>query len=133
MDNSTANKSADLEADIENLSTDKSVDQESGIGTLEMVFAGILVSFAVAGIAGNIAMVITYKKKNLKIRFDCLMLLLAIVDLMFLLLLINTLVLAVILGNIPWLFFLVECVFSGSVYTTTVISLERYLLLCRDK
>ena len=110
-----------------------STDQANGFGTVEMIFAGILVSFACVGIVGNIIMINTYKKKNLEIRFDCLMLLLAIIDLLFLTLLVTTLVLAVQIGNTPWLFFAVECVFSGSVYTITTISMERYLLLCRNK
>ena len=107
-------------------------DQENGFGTAEMIFAGILVSFACIGIIGNIFMINTYKKKNLQVRFDCLMLLLAIIDLLFLILLVTTLVLAVLIGNTPWLFFAVECVFSGSVYSITTITIERYLLLCKN-
>ena len=116
----------------ENLTSTKSPDQEPGLGTEETVLGGILMVFAIAGIVGNSLLINTYKTKNLQVRFDCLMLMLATIDLVFLILLIFGFAISMELGNTPWLFFIIECVFSGSVYTTTVIAMERYLLLCRD-
>ena len=105
---------------------------EENLQTAELVLCGILISFALLGIIGNILLILTYKKKDLKTRFNSLMLLLAICDLLYLIFLSFTLVVISYIGTEPVLVFLTECVFSGSVYTTTVIAFERYLVFCRD-
>ena len=105
---------------------------EENLQTAELVLCGTLISFALLGIIGNILLILTYKKKDLKTRFNSLMLLLAICDLFYLIFLSFTLVVLSFYGTVPVLVFLTECVFSGSVYTTTVIALERYLVFCRD-
>ena len=84
---------------------------------------------------GNILLVITYRKKDLRIRFNGLMMTLAIFDFLYI---------GICFRNIVCLYFksyaylqlfyaLEFFLFYCSVYTVMMICLERYLLLCKNK
>lgn len=100
--------------------------------TVELLLIGILLSFALLGIIGNVLLIHTFKNKDLKSRFNSFMLLLAICDLVYLTLQSSTLIINAFYETLPTLVFFTQCAFSGSVYTTTAIALERYLVFCRD-
>ena len=105
---------------------------ENGLDSSQMFFAGILVVLAAFGIGGNIALIRNYKAKNLKVRFNCLMLFLAICDLTYLISIMVVLIAFEIVGEVHFLHWLCEVFFACSVYTTTAITLERYLVFCKD-
>ena len=52
-------------------------DEKLGLGTVQKAGLGIFFTFALIGIVSNTAMIQVYKKKDLKVRFNCLMLALA--------------------------------------------------------
>ena len=107
-------------------------DIKNGLDSSQMFFAGILVVLAVFGIGGNIALIRNYQAKNLKVRFNCLMLLLAICDLTYLISIMVVLIVVETVGEVHFLHWLCEVFFCCSVYTTTAITLERYLVFCKN-
>ena len=107
-------------------------DIKNGLDSSQMFFAGILVVLAAFGIGGNIALIRNYQAKNLKVRFNCLMLFLAICDLTYLISIIVVLIVVETVGEVHFLHWLCEVFFCCSVYTTTTITLERYLVFCKD-
>ena len=112
--------------------TDLENQEQEGLDSTQMFFAGILVVFAAFGIGGNIALIRNYKTKNLKVRFNCLMLFLAICDLTYLISIMVVLIVVETVGEVHFLHWLCEVFFCCSVYTTTAITLERYLVFCKD-
>ena len=115
-----------------NNSTEESEKSQQGLDSTQLIFAGIILVFAIMGIAGNIALIRIYKGKNLQNRFNCLMLFLTICDLCFLVMCIFDFVIIEIVGETPFFNWLVEICFTASVYTTVAIALERYLVFCKD-
>ena len=107
-------------------------DIKNGLDSSQMFFAGILVVLAVFGIGGNIALIRNYQAKNLKVRFNCLMLFLAICDLTYLISIMVVLIVVETVGEVHFLHWLCEVFFCCSVYTTTAITLERYLVFCKN-
>ena len=107
-------------------------DIKNGLDSNQMFFAGILVVLAAFGIGGNIALIRNYLAKNLKVRFNCLMLFLAICDLTYLISIMVVLIVVETVGEVHFLHWLCEVFFACSVYTTTAITLERYLVFCKD-
>ena len=107
-------------------------DIKNGLDSNQMFFAGILVVLAAFGIGGNIALIRNYLAKNLKVRFNCLMLFLAICDLTYLISIIVVLIVVETVGEVHFLHWLCEVFFACSVYTTTAITLERYLVFCKN-
>ena len=107
-------------------------DEKLGLGTVQKTGLGIFFTFALIGIVSNTAMIQVYKKKDLKVRFNCLMLALAVFDLLTILLFILTAILQVVIGPNAILLFVDGASFLCSAYTMTLIALERYLALCRN-
>ena len=107
-------------------------DEKLGLGTVQKAGLGIFFTFALIGIVSNTAMIQVYKKKDLKVRFNCLMLALAVFDLLTILLFILTAILQVAIGPNAILVFVDGASFLCSAYTMTLIDLERYLALCRN-
>ena len=105
---------------------------QQGLDSTQLVFAGIALIFTIMGIAGNIALIHIYKAKNLNVRFNCLMMFLSICDLCFLVMGILDFVTIEIVGETPFLGWLVQVCFTASVYTTVAIAMERYLVFCRN-
>ena len=120
----------DINATNHNNANDSEI--ENGLDSSQMFFAGILVVLAAFGIGGNIALIRNYQAKNLKVRFNCLMLFLAICDLTYLISIIVVLIVVETVGEVHFLHWLCEVFFACSVYTTTAITLERYLVFCKN-
>ena len=114
-------------------SSNQTIQEEKlGLGTVQKAGLGIFFTFALIGIVSNTAMIQVYKKKDLKVRFNCLMLALAVFDLLTILLFILTAILQVVIGPNAILLFVDGASFLCSAYTMTLIALERYLALCRN-
>ena len=98
---------------------------------------------ALLGLLGNIALLVTYSKKDKTNRFNNLMFLIGIFDLM--LVTIDIIWIAIGLFDLEFELdlswtelervctFLYEWSLSGSVYATALMALERYCILCRNK
>ena len=104
-----------------------------GIGVVQKIGVGLFLSFALIGIISNICLCQIYRKKDLKLRFNCLMLSLALFDLVTILLFVLTAILQLAYGPNAILLFVDGAFLNCSAYTMTVIALERYLALCCDK
>ena len=101
---------------------------------LELILASCFCLFALFGIVSNLALLLIYKSKDLSIRFNCLMLLLAIFDMVTMFMYLLTLTIAVSIGpeKLDILLYFDSCCISCSVYTITAIALERFLVLCKQ-
>ena len=90
-------------------------------------WAIITLIISIIGLLGNIALMVTYRKKNLQIRFNVLMITLACFDIFYL-----------ISDSITqfqdfWLLMHLRGFgFSASILTTVCISFERYMVLCKN-
>ena len=122
----------DVVNNTEESSNQKIHVEKLGLGTVQKAGLGIFFTFALIGIVSNTAMIQVYKKKDLKVRFNCLMLALAVFDLLTILLFILTAILQVAIGPNAILLFVDGASFLCSAYTMTLIALERYLALCRN-
>ena len=105
--------------------------------------AGISALLGLFGIIGNIGLIVVYRKKPLKVRFNALMLMLAIFDLIFIL----TVLLGVPIGftiifkgskNMFWSYLHIsyyfnQVAFTGSILTTIAVAAERFLMVCKGK
>ena len=93
---------------------------------VKSIFAGI-------GLIANAVLFVIYLKKDRKLRFNQSMLLLITWDTLF--------ILTTLIENFAKetefsygiLEFFSRSTFSGSVFTTTIIALERFMILCRNK
>ena len=105
--------------------------EEAGLSLFYKTGLGIFFSFALIGIISNIALIVIYKQKDLKVRFNCLMLSLAVFDLMTILAFALTAIVELAVGTNTVLPFLSGALLNCSAYTMTAIAIEQYLLLCR--
>ena len=127
----------------------ESIKSSSTMITVFLVLTCVVVFF---GLCGNMALFKAYFKKNRQIRFNILMMVLAVFDSMFLL---NAIVLDAInykkeiiwndsyhlllkrdktlLTSYKIVEFSTLFSFGGSVFTALTIALERYLMVCRNK
>ena len=118
-------------------------EEPSSLNTAQWVMSVICLAYALVGIVSNIALILTLKQKDMKIRFNCLMILRAVFDLTtcftFILAAISYFVFHEqdehnqnhVLESIP--LFLDSIAFNCSAFTMITIALERYLVLCKDK
>ena len=89
---------------------------------------------AILGLLGNLALFYTYWKKNRKVRFNILMLMIATFDLVYL-------VVELVAYSTEDTFeqyngitgFIYNFTFACSVYTTALTVIERFLILCLEK
>ena len=103
-----------------------------------IIIFGFSALLVLLGIIGNIGLIVVYRKKPLKVRFNALMLTLATFDLIFILTVI-TVVLAAILRRVEQLwplhitYYFNQVAFSGSILTTIAVAAERYLMVCKGR
>ena len=116
------------------------------------IFFYLICAVVLFGVVGNVSFFVSFYKKNRKVRFNILMLTLAIFDSIFLLTSLPLDVInfqkgilwsdtyhhklgrqQVLLNVYKTLDFISLLSFGGSVFTALTISLERYLLICRNK
>ena len=118
------------------LSNSTTEDELSGLDVAHIVGKVLFFLFGVIGIVSNIALIRTYKKKDLSVRFNSLMLILAIFDLATIALFILTGIvqLTVVLdpGFNAVLLYLDVIVVNCTAYTMAAIALDRYLI-CRNQ
>ena len=97
---------------------------------------------ATFGLFGNIALLVTYFRKDRKIRFNNLMMLIGAFDVLFVLLALvgatSNLAFTITPTSITnqlrkWYNFTSLWSFSGSVYVTALIAIERYLAICKER
>ena len=114
--------------------------EETSFNAAQWIMFVICLAFALVGIVSNIALILTLKQKDMKIRFNCLMILRAVFDLTtfftFILAAISYFVFHEqvdnhVLESIP--LFLDSVAFNCSAFTMITIALERYLVLCKNK
>ena len=107
---------------------------------MELISAGISALLGLFGIIGNIGLIVVYRKKPLKVRFNALMLMLATFDLLFILTVPAVAILGIWTFKVRHLFwplhvtyYFNQVAFSGSILTTIAMALERYLMVCKGK
>ena len=89
------------------------------------------------GLIGNIALIVIFSKKDLKLRFNGLIILLAVFDLVYMTTrltwsMIFYLDLQLDSEKYLTMVVLTEVAFSCSAFTAIAISLERYILICHN-
>ena len=87
------------------------------------------------GFIGNIALIVTFSKKDLKLRFNGLIIALAVFDLVYMTTRLTWSMIDYL--DLPLDYYLTVVVltqvaFSCSAYTAIAISLERYILICHN-
>ena len=97
----------------------------------ELPFQIVTCIISIVGLVGNLALFVIYVRKDQKIRFNTLMLLITSFDFFY-----NVIGIAEFFENetLEWLIlFLYGFTITGSVWATTLVTIERYLLLCKEK
>ena len=115
------------------------MDHEENILILVYVIAGFSALLGLLGIIGNIGLIVVYRKKPLKVRFNALMLTLAIFDLIFILTVpaVAISIISIFVSDLFWplhiTYYFNQVAFSGSILTTIAVAAERYLMVCKGK
>ena len=119
--------------DFQNGTTLKALCQSFPI--FDDTLSGVTLFVILFGLVGNVLLFQTYWNKNLKLRFNVLMLTLAIYDFLFLIPRAIDQIIQLNDGvSMPdWGRFILNVFFNCGVYTSMFISLERFLLLYYEK
>ena len=93
---------------------------------------------SIFGLLGNLALFGIYVRKDRKVRFNSLMLLITSFDFFFIVCGVAKVVIGLTESSedkilVKVIIFLYQFTFTGSVYTTTLVAIERYLILCKEK
>ena len=109
------------------------MEKENPLNPLQLTLLGFCFVFVLTGIVSNIAMILEFKQKDLKIRFNSLIILCAV----FYLTTICTFILNVVAyytqAPLAIFLFVDYIALYCSSFTMITISLERYLVLCKNK
>ena len=113
-------------------------EELSDIDVVQMAGKGLFFLFALIGLMSNIALIRIYKKKDLSLRFNSLMLILAMFDLATITLFLVTGIIQFSLGNSMPVFNAILLYVDVSVavcsgYTMIAVALDRYLIFCKDR
>ena len=111
--------------------------------TSKLPFKIVNCIISIFGLVGNLALFVIYVRKDHKVRFNSLMLLITSFDFIFLVFE-NVRTVIELTEDVKWIYmdkpiylriilFLYGFTFTGSVYTTILVNIERYLILCREK
>ena len=116
---------------------DTDLDSKNTSDALKVVFSVCYAILALVGIASNIKLIRIFLRKNWSAPFNCLMVLQALFDLSYILVFTFNLALYVV-PNIPEphqsiIMFLSDCVYNCCAYTRVAITIERYLVICKNK
>ena len=107
--------------------------------TSKLAFKIVSCIISIFGLVGNLAMFVIYFRKDRKVRFNSLMLLITSFDFFFIVFGMVQLAIHLTESGEDQLTlakivqFLYSFTFTGSVYTTTLVVIERYLILCKQK
>ena len=93
---------------------------------------------SIFGLLGNLALFVIYVRKDRKVRFNSLMLLIMTFDSFFIVCGVANMVIELTESSednilVKVITFLYHFTFTGSVSTTTLVAIERYLILCKEK
>ena len=103
------------------------------LNVLQIALGVFCFAFAFIGIVSNIVMIHIFIQKNAMHRFNSLIILHAVFDLITIFCYLMTAILYFIGYTGPYSWFVCACAFNCSAFTMTNIALERYLVLCKDK
>ena len=109
------------------------MEENNPLDPLQLTLLGFCFVFVLVGIVSNIAMILNFKKKDLTIRFNSLIILCAVFDLITICTFALTTSSYFIKGPVVIFLFVFNLAFNCSVLTMTTITLERYLVLCKNK
>ena len=109
------------------------MEKENPLNPLQLTLLGFCFVFVLTGIVSNIAMILEFKQKDLKIRFNALIILCAIFDLTTICTCILNIVAYFIEAPLAIFLFVDYTALYCSSFTMITISLERYLVLCKNK
>ena len=107
--------------------------------TSKLAFKIVCCIISIFGLLGNLALFVIYVRKDRKVRFNFLMLMIATYDFFFIFFGVVKVIIELTVSSEdqPIFFkivaFLYYFTFTGSVYTTTLVAIERYLILCKEK
>ena len=109
------------------------MEGENPLNPLQLTLTGFCFVFVLVGIVSNIAMILNFKQKDLTIRFNSLIILCAVFDLITICTFALTTSSYFIKGPVVIFLFVFNVAFNCSALTMTTIALERYLVLCKNK
>ena len=109
------------------------MEEKNPLNPLQLTLLGICFVFVLIGIVSNIAMILNFKQKDLKIRFNSLIILSAIFDLTTICTFVLTFISYITKAPVAIFLFVDDVAFNCSAFTMTTITLERYLVLCKNK
>ena len=118
---------------MENTTETNTSSTPNPLNVLQIALGVFCFAFALIGIVSNIALILTFKQKDLKIRFNCLIILRAVFDLITIFCYLVTALMYFIGFTWQLSWFVCACAFNCSALTMTNIALERYLVLCKNK
>ena len=106
--------------------------------TSKLAFKIVCCIISLFGLLGNLALVVIYVRKDRKVRFNSLMLLIMTFDSFFIVCGVANMVIELTESSedkilVKVITFLYHFTFTGSVSTTTLVAIERYLILCKEK
>ena len=110
------------------------IDAVRGIDAVQLTGKVLFFIFTAIGLASNIALIRIYVKKDLTLRFNSLMLILASFDMTIIAFFILSAMLQLTIGqdlNLAPMYYLDISLSVCSAYTMVAIALDRYLSLCR--
>ena len=109
------------------------MEEKNPLNPLQLTLLGICFVFVLIGIVSNIAMILNFKQKDLKIGFNSLIILCAIFDLTTICTFILNVMAFYIQAPLAIFLFVDYTALYCSSFTMITISLERYLVLCKNK
>ena len=109
------------------------MEGKNPLNPLQLTLLGFCFVLGLAGIVSNIAMILNFKQKDLKIRFNSLIILCAVFDLITICTFVLTVMSYFIKAPVAIFLFVDDVAFNCSAFTMTTITLERYLVLCKNK
>ena len=107
--------------------------ETSSLDTSQLILTTFCFIFDFVGIISNVALIHIFKQKDLKVRFNCLMILLTAFDLAKLISFDVNALLYFLKVDAKALRFLDHLVFNCSTYTMMTMAFERFRWICRQK
>ena len=128
----------DLINNTKTISNSTTEDDLSDIDVAQIAGKGLFFLFAMIGLMSNIALIRIYKRKDSSLRFNNLMLILAMFDLATITLFLVTGIIQFSIGNSMPVFNAILLYVDVSVavcsgYTMIAVALDRYLIFCKDR
>ena len=107
--------------------------ENDSLNTPQLILTSLCFVFDLVGIISNIALIYIFKQKDLKVRFNCLMIFRAMFDLARLISFIVNAIMIIFEVPVVVVVFLDGVAYNCSAYTMITIALERYRIICKQK